>query len=85
MMINLFMVGEADIRNISDFERVYKGCDIFKLEKNYRSTANILDVAYSVVRNNVERAPKETFLIIKMVKIRYFRDKRRNGRSRCIN
>ena len=49
----------ADIRNILDFERVFKGCDIFKLEKNYRSTANILDAAYSVVRNNEERAPKE--------------------------
>ena len=49
----------ADIRNILDFERVFSGCDIFKLEKNYRSTANILDAAYSVVRNNEERAPKE--------------------------
>ena len=49
----------ADIRNILDFERVFKNCDIFKLEKNYRSTANILDAAYSVVRNNEERAPKE--------------------------
>ena len=49
----------ADIRNILDFERVFKGCDIFKLEKNYRSTANILDAAYSVVKNNEERAPKE--------------------------
>ena len=49
----------ADIRNILDFERIFKGCEIFKLEKNYRSTANILEAAYSVVRNNDERAPKE--------------------------
>ncbi len=49
----------ADIRNILDFEKVFKGCDVFKLEKNYRSTANILDAAYSVVRNNQLRASKQ--------------------------
>tara|TARA_Y100001958_G_scaffold157192_1_gene151644 strand:- start:1454 stop:3625 length:2172 start_codon:yes stop_codon:yes gene_type:complete len=49
----------ADIRNILDFEKVFKGCDVFKLEKNYRSTANILDAAHSVVSNNQLRASKQ--------------------------
>ena len=49
----------ADIRNILDFKKVFDKCDVFKLEKNYRSTGNILDAAISVVRNNDNRAPKE--------------------------
>ena len=49
----------ADIRNILDFKKVFDKCDVFKLEKNYRSTGNILDAAISVVKNNDNRAPKE--------------------------
>ena len=32
---------------------------MFKLEKNYRSTAHIIEAASSVVKNNKNRAPKE--------------------------
>jgi DNA helicase-2/ATP-dependent DNA helicase PcrA len=49
----------ADIRNILDFEKNFGNCDVFKLEKNYRSTAHILEAASSVVKNNKNRAPKE--------------------------
>jgi len=49
----------ADISNILDFEKTFKKCEIFKLETNYRSTSYILDAAYSVVKNNHKRAPKE--------------------------
>jgi len=49
----------ADISNILDFEKTFKNSEIFKLETNYRSTTYILDSAYSVVKNNHNRASKE--------------------------
>ncbi|WP_297437498.1 UvrD-helicase domain-containing protein [uncultured Clostridium sp.] len=48
----------ADIRNILDFEKDYPGAKTVKLEENYRSKANILDAANSVIRNNAERKSK---------------------------
>ena len=32
----------ADIRNILDFEKTFPGCEIYKLEQNYRSTSKFL-------------------------------------------
>ncbi len=49
----------ANIRNILDFEKSFPGCQVFRLEQNYRSTQQILDAANAVVRNNTERALKE--------------------------
>ncbi len=49
----------ADIRNILDFEKVFKNCAVFKLEKNYRSTQKILSAATALVENNEHRAHKE--------------------------
>ena len=50
----------ADIRNILNFEKDY-GDDaaVFPLEQNYRSTQNILDAAWNVVRNNKDRKEKQ--------------------------
>lgn len=48
----------ADIRNILDFEKVYPETKVIKLEQNYRSTANVLDVANAVIRNNRGRKEK---------------------------
>ena len=48
----------ADISNILDFEKFFNGCRVFTLEKNYRSTQQILDAAMSVVNNNDDRAEK---------------------------
>ena len=48
----------ADIGNILDFEKTYSKCNIFKLEKNYRSSQQILDAATSVVSNNERRVKK---------------------------
>ncbi len=49
----------ADIRNILDYEKSFPGCEIYKLEQNYRSTQQILNAASAVVKNNEDRALKE--------------------------
>jgi DNA helicase-2/ATP-dependent DNA helicase PcrA len=48
----------ADIRNILDFRKDYPDAHVVHLEQNYRSSQAILDVAYSVIRSNPERADK---------------------------
>lgn len=49
----------ADIRNILDFERDFKGTKVIKLEQNYRSYGNILDAAHSVIAHNKGRKLKK--------------------------
>jgi DNA helicase-2/ATP-dependent DNA helicase PcrA len=48
----------ADISNILNFEQHYPNAKMIRLEQNYRSTQNILDVAGAVVKNNRERKGK---------------------------
>jgi DNA helicase-2/ATP-dependent DNA helicase PcrA len=48
----------ADIRNILDFERDHGGAGVVKLERNYRSTGNILRAANAIIERNSERRPK---------------------------
>jgi superfamily I DNA/RNA helicase len=48
----------AEIQNILNFEHDYKGCNVIKLEQNYRSTSSILDAANSVIKNNPVRTDK---------------------------
>ncbi|RKU39603.1 ATP-dependent DNA helicase PcrA [Candidatus Poribacteria bacterium] len=50
----------ADIRNILNFEKDYgNDAKVFPLEQNYRSTQNILEAAWNVVRNNKNRKEKK--------------------------
>ena len=48
----------AELDNILEFEKSFPGAVIRKLERNYRSTQNILDAAGAVVENNVHRRGK---------------------------
>ncbi len=48
----------AEVGNILGFERDNPGCTTIRLEQNYRSTANILLAASTVVANNVGRTGK---------------------------
>lgn len=51
----------ATIKNILEFDKIFKNCTVIKLEENYRSTSNILNAANSVIRNNKSRRGKELF------------------------
>lgn len=51
----------ADIQNILDFEKDYPDAVVVKLEQNYRSTQNILDAAYGVISQNVNRKDKKVW------------------------
>lgn len=51
----------ATIKNILEFDKIFKNCAVIKLEENYRSTSNILNAANSVIRNNKSRRGKELF------------------------
>ena len=48
----------ADIRNILDFEREFPKARVVRLEENYRSTPNILEVANAAISANVDRKGK---------------------------
>src|SRR5437762_7061765 len=48
----------ADITNILKFEEHFPSANVIRLEENYRSTQNILDLAHGVIKHNVERKEK---------------------------
>lgn len=49
----------ADISNILNFERDFCGTKTVKLEQNYRSCANIIEAAHSVIKKNARRKNKK--------------------------
>ncbi len=51
----------ANIQNILNFERDYPDLKVFKLEQNYRSTQNIVNVANSIISNNKVQLKKNVF------------------------
>lgn len=51
----------ADITNILEFDKTYPEAKVIRLERNYRSTSQILDAANGVIANNKGRKGKELY------------------------
>ena len=51
----------ANINNILRFKSVFKETTEFKLEQNYRSTKNIVNVANNLIKNNFQKIDKTIF------------------------
>ncbi len=66
--LNLSVVGDddqsiygwrgAEIKNILDFPKQFKICEVIKLERNYRSSSVILDLGNAVIQKNTNRHGK---------------------------
>ncbi|OGH58579.1 MAG: hypothetical protein A2725_02655 [Candidatus Magasanikbacteria bacterium RIFCSPHIGHO2_01_FULL_33_34] len=56
---SIYSFRAADIENILGFENKYPNARIFKLETNYRSTPDILNVANVVIENNLNQYKKD--------------------------
>lgn len=71
---NICVVGDSDqtiygfrganFKNILNFEKDYPNCKTIVLNKNYRSTKNILAVANSVIKHNVNRYDKDLISVL---------------------
>ena len=51
----------AEIKNFLEFDKTYKDTKIIRLEKNYRSTQNILNVASKLIEHNQNRVGKTLY------------------------
>ena len=51
----------AEIKNFLEFDKYYSNAKIIRLEKNYRSTQNILSAASSLIENNKSRVGKNLY------------------------
>ncbi len=51
----------ANIQNILSFEKDYPDLKVFKLEQNYRSTANIVNLANSAILHNRDQLKKDVW------------------------
>lgn len=51
----------ANISNIINLENVYQGLKTFKLERNYRSTQNIVNAAGSLIQKNTRQLRKHVY------------------------
>lgn len=51
----------ANIDNILNFTQSYDNAQLFKLERNYRSTQMIVQAANSLIRHNARQIPKDVF------------------------
>ena len=73
----------AEIKNFLEFDQVYENTKVIRLEKNYRSTQNILSVASGLISNNQNRVGKTLTTTMEegdLVKLNCFK----NGKDEAI-
>ena len=56
---SIYSFRAAEIHNLLDFPQTFEGAKVFKLEINYRSTPQILNLANEIIKHNVNQFPKE--------------------------
>ncbi|MFN8671121.1 MAG: 3'-5' exonuclease [Candidatus Sericytochromatia bacterium] len=56
---SIYSFRNADFRIILNFQNDYKNAKIIKLEKNYRSTQNIVNLSNEIIKENNNRFPKK--------------------------
>jgi len=73
----------AEIKNFLEFNQIYKKSKVIRLEKNYRSSQNILSVASNLIANNQNRVGKTLITTMEegdLVKLNCFK----NGKDEAI-
>ena len=73
----------AEIKNFLKFDQIYKNSKVIRLEKNYRSSQNILSVASNLIANNQNRVGKTLITTMEegdLVKLNCFK----NGKDEAI-
>ncbi len=73
----------AEIKNFLEFDKIYENTKVIRLEKNYRSTQNILSTASSLISNNENRVGKTLFTDGENGELVYM-DSYRNGKDEAI-
>ncbi|MBW1872470.1 MAG: UvrD-helicase domain-containing protein, partial [Deltaproteobacteria bacterium] len=86
---SIYMWRDADVSNILGFKRDYPEAAVVKLERNYRSTANILEAAAKVIAHNTKRHEKKLWTESgpgEEIKIEFLQDERDEAEEvvRCI-
>ncbi|HNV97032.1 MAG TPA: ATP-dependent helicase [bacterium] len=61
---SIYSFRAADIKNIIEFPKIFKNCEIYKLEKNYRSTPEILNLANRIISENQNQFSKNLKAIL---------------------
>ncbi len=73
----------AEIKNFLEFDQVHENTKVIRLEKNYRSSQNILSVASNLISNNQNRVGKTLISTMEegdLVKLNCFK----NGKDEAI-
>jgi DNA helicase-2/ATP-dependent DNA helicase PcrA len=65
---SIYSFRAAAIENILKFDKEYPGAKIFKLETNYRSSKEILDLANNVIENNRDQFKKQLRTVLQGAK-----------------
>ncbi|MBN2482946.1 MAG: ATP-dependent helicase [Candidatus Omnitrophica bacterium] len=56
---SIYSFRAADINNLLEFPKTFANANVFKLETNYRSTPQILQLANQIIKQNMNQFPKE--------------------------
>jgi len=55
---SIYSFRAADVRNILNFPKLFSGTKVFRIETNYRSTPQILNLANEIIKHNIDQFQK---------------------------